>query len=134
MVSSITLLILCQLIGEAIARGFGWPVPGAVIGMVLLFLGLCIKGDVPSNLNNTAKGLLTNLSLMFVPAGVGVVNSLDVIRANWLPIAGTLILSAAITLVVTALVMQGLKRKPPAPPLQAPPVPDAAADEGEPAQ
>lgn len=112
MLSSITLLILCQLLGEIVARSLGLAVPGSVIGMVILFAGLCVKGDVPKELNATAKGLLSNLSLLFVPAGVGLMDSIEVIRANWMPIAGTLVLSTAITLGVTAGVMQAMRRSP----------------------
>ncbi len=115
MLSSITLLILCQLLGEIIARVLGLAVPGSVIGMVILFAGLCVKGDVPKDLNATAKGLLSNLSLLFVPAGVGLMDSLDIIETNWMPIAATLVLSTALTLGVTALVMQAMRRDPPAP-------------------
>lgn len=111
MLSSITLLILCQLVGEAIAHGLGLPIPGAVIGMVILFVGLCIKGDVPTDLDNTVKGILTNLSLLFVPAGVGLITNLEVIKANLLPISATLILSTTVTLVVTALTMRLLRSK-----------------------
>lgn len=111
MLSSITLLILCQLVGEAVAHGLGLPIPGSVIGMVILFLGLCVKGDVPTDLDNAAKGLLTNLSLLFVPAGVGLIANLEVIRANILPISATLILSTTATLVITALSMRLLRPK-----------------------
>ena len=113
MLSSITLLILCQLVGEVTARALGLPIPGAVIGMVILFVGLCLKGDVPEALDVTAKGLLTNLSLLFVPAGVGLITNLDVIADNLSPIAATLILSTTITLLTTAYAMRALRPKEP---------------------
>lgn len=49
MLAHLTLLLSCQLAGEVIARLFAIPVPGAVLGMMLLFLGLAIRGEVPAN-------------------------------------------------------------------------------------
>ena len=76
MIGSITALLLCQLVGELLARGLHLPVPGPVIGMILLFVALLMRHggeDAPAPLALTADTLLANLGLLFVPAGVGVV-------------------------------------------------------------
>jgi holin-like protein len=101
----ITLLLICQLIGEAIARGLDLPLPGPVVGMALLFAGLLLRGGVPEGLAKTSGGLLDHLSLLFVPAGVGVMLHFSLVAREWLPIAGALIGSAVLTVAVTALVM-----------------------------
>ena len=67
-----TILLACQLAGEVIARLLGLPVPGPVLGMVILFVALVIRGHVPDDVGVVTGGLLQNLSLLFVPAGVGV--------------------------------------------------------------
>jgi holin-like protein len=81
-----------------------------VIGMLLLFAGLVIRGHVPDGLQRTASGLLEHLSLLFVPAGVGVVTHLALVADQWVPILGALIVSAVATIAVTALIMVWLAR------------------------
>lgn len=113
MLSSITILLVCQLAGEVIARLLKLPVPGPVVGMLLLFVGLVIRRGIPENLEKTGTTLLSHLSLLFIPAGVGVTVHLKLIAAEWLPIGVTIVVSTAVTIAVTGVVMQALaKRKP----------------------
>jgi holin-like protein len=107
---AITILLVYQLLGEVIALVFKLPIPGPVIGFAALFLTLVVRGAVSDSLRETANGLLGHLSLLFVPAGVGVMVHLGRLRDEWLPIVVALVLSTAITIAVTALVMQGLMR------------------------
>lgn len=110
MLSSITVLLLCQLAGEVLARLSGLPVPGPVVGMLLLFAGLVIRRGVPDSLDKTATALLSHLSLLFIPAGVGVMVHLKLIAGEWLPITVALVISTALTIAVTGMVMQSLAR------------------------
>jgi holin-like protein len=112
MLNALTLLVLCQFVGEIFARGVGLPIPGPVVGLVLLLGGLVLRagvgrGDGPSAaLSATANGLLGNLGLLFVPAGVGVVTQLGVLGRNFLPVAVSILVSTFIGLMVTGWVMQ----------------------------
>jgi len=108
MLGAITLLLVYQLIGEVIALAFKLPVPGPVIGMLLLFLTLLARGSVADGLRNTANGLLSHLSLLFVPAGTGVMVHFARVADEWVPIAAALIGSTVLTIAVTALVMRAL--------------------------
>lgn len=108
MIESLTLLLLCQLAGEVIARVSGVPLPGPVIGMAILFAGLMIRGGVPEPFQHTAKSILDHLSLLFVPAGVGVMIYLPLIADEWLPIATAIIAGTLITIAVTAWLMNAL--------------------------
>ena len=108
MLGALTLLLVCQALGEAIVRLAGMPVPGPVIGMLLLFGWLLWKGEVPDPVARTTSGLLEHLSLLFVPAGVGVVLYLDLVAAEWQAIAAALVVSTLATIVVTAFVMRRL--------------------------
>ncbi len=110
MLSSITILLVCQLVGEVLARLAKLPVPGPVVGMVLLFVVLVVKGGVPDKLETLAGGLLRHLSLLFVPAGVGVTIHLGLIAEEWLPIAASLVIGTAITIAVTGLAASWLIR------------------------
>ncbi|MFD2261689.1 CidA/LrgA family protein [Lacibacterium aquatile] len=106
MLPALTLLLICQLAGEALVRFRTLPLPGPVIGMLILFIGLVIRGGVPKDIEKVGGFLLQHLSLLFVPAGVGVMAHLALIREEWLPIAGSLIISTVVTIAVTALVMK----------------------------
>ncbi|NNG05300.1 MAG: CidA/LrgA family protein [Inquilinus sp.] len=115
MLAFLTLLLCCQLAGELIVALVGLPLPGPVVGMALLFAGLLVRGGVPEALQSLAGGLLQHLSLLFVPAGVGVMLHLSLISDEWLAISLSLVLSTAITVAVTAGVMVGLRRLSPSP-------------------
>lgn len=111
----ITLLLICQLLGEAVVLGTGLPVPGPVIGMAILFVGLIIRGSLPEGLQATATGLLRHLSLLFVPAGVGVMVHLRLLQAEWEAILAALLASTVLTIAVTGLAMKYLQRRTPSP-------------------
>ncbi len=110
MLHFLALLLICQLAGEAIQKASGLPLPGPVIGMVILFVGLLIHGKVPEDLGSVTKGLLDHLALLFVPAGVGVVVHLSLIRDEWLPITVGLIVSTVVTIAVTSLLLSWMLR------------------------
>jgi holin-like protein len=112
MIGYLTLLLSCQLAGEALVALLGVPVPGPVAGMALLFAGLCVVGRIPDELAKLTDGLLGNLSLMFVPAGVGVMLHAPLMQKDWLAISVALVVSTLLTIAVTALVMQKLSKRP----------------------
>lgn len=112
MLASLTWLLLYQLTGEILARVLSLPVPGPVIGMALLFATLVIRGHfgrpLPQPLQHTAHVLLQHLSLLFVPAGTGVMIYLQLIADEWLPITAALIVSTLGGMAVTALILKAL--------------------------
>ncbi len=110
MLRSLTTLILCQFVGELLARGLDLPLPGPVLGLLILLGLLAWRGGPDQAMRDTFGGLLRHLSLLFVPAGVGVVTQLDALRDDWLAIAGALLVSTSLALVVTGWVMQRLSR------------------------
>jgi holin-like protein len=119
MVQAFAILLVSQLIGETLARALHVPVPGPVIGLVLLALALIVGrrmglvtshslGETP--LGRASDGLLRHLSLLFVPAGVGVVQQGHTLLGNGSAIAAALIGSTVLTLIVSALVFIGVMR------------------------
>lgn len=105
MLGSLALLLIFQLVGEVLAKALSLPIPGPVLGMLLLFMALIIRGTLSSELKNTAQTLLSHLSLFFVPAGVGVILHISLLQTEWLSISLILIFSTLITMLITALSM-----------------------------
>lgn len=110
MIASLSLILLCQLAGEAFVRGLGLPIPGPVIGLMLLLLLLLARDRFAllaygplqgEGVESASHGLLANLSLLFVPAGVGVIQKLDLIVDHGIAFLGVLVISVLITLLVT---------------------------------
>ena len=110
MLGAITVLLLYQLAGEALVQFTGAPVPGPVVGMLLLFATLVVRRGAPAPLRETSQQLLSHLSLLFVPAGVGVMLHFGRLGEEWLALAAALVASTVLTIAVTALVMRLLQR------------------------
>lgn len=104
--NGITILLIYQLVGEITVRFLGLPVPGPVLGMVMLFVTLMLRGRVDESVDSAATGLLSHLSLLFVPAGVGMMVHFGRIADEWFPILITLLLSTVLTMAATAGIMQ----------------------------
>ncbi|MEF8714497.1 MAG: CidA/LrgA family protein [Accumulibacter sp.] len=111
MLAALTQLLLFQLAGEVIARGINLPLPGPVLGMVFLFFALMLRGGPGQELQSTGQNLLQHLSLLFVPAGTGIMVHLHRVSDEWLPLLLSLLISTVATLVVTALVMRLCQRR-----------------------
>lgn len=111
MISALSILLAFQLTGEVLARFFDLPVPGPVIGMLLLFLALALRGGPGDDLRTTSQNLLQHLSLLFVPAGTGIMVHLHRVADEWLALLLSLLLSTLLTLVVTALAMTACRTR-----------------------
>lgn len=102
------MLLACLLAGELLSTALGLPLPGAVLGMALLALGLGWwrrRGAYPS-VERAADGLLEHLPLLFVPAGVGVMQFWPTLRTSWLPVVVTLVVGTALAMTVTAFTLK----------------------------
>jgi holin-like protein len=111
MINTLSLLLIYQLIGELLARTLRLPIPGPVVGMALLFLTLLARGRVGDELRNGTSSLLQHLSLLFVPAGAGIMLHLHRVADEWLPITFALVISTFAGMAVTALVLKAMMGK-----------------------
>ncbi len=121
MLAALATLLSLQLAGEVVARWFALPVPGPVLGMAALLLALAWRPTWLNALRSTAQGLLQHLSLMFVPAGVGVMLHLQRLGEEAWAIGIAVVLSTWIGMATTALTVVWLMDKTPPGPGQAPP-------------
>ncbi|EFO29662.1 LrgA family protein [Roseibium sp. TrichSKD4] len=110
MLNYLTLIFSCQLAGELARVALDLPIPGPVLGMVLLFFFLVFKGGIPEQLSSVTGGLLNHLSLLFVPAGVGVMLHFKLLGSDWIAISIALVASTVLTIIVTAALMTYLTR------------------------
>ena len=106
MIRALTLLLTCQLAGEVLVRAAAVPLPGPVLGMLFLFMLLFFRRSSWPGLDVTADTLLRNLSLLFVPAAVGVVQHAATLSAYWVALSAALVVSTVLTLIVTASVFR----------------------------
>ncbi|MET3905750.1 holin-like protein [Bradyrhizobium sp. S3.3.6] len=112
MVPAFLVLLACELAGNVLHQTLGLPVPGPVIGMAILAAALAFRREgtgprspITDSLQYTAESLIRHMGLLFVPAGVGLIAEIGVLRSEWLPIAAGLIGSTLLSLAVTGLVM-----------------------------
>ena len=122
MIAAITVLLLCQLAGELLARALHLPVPGPVIGMVLLFCFLLLRGRLkrdggdeaqapPPALAKVSDALLSQLGLLFVPAGVGVIALLHTVADNGWTLLLAIGLGTPLTMALTGRLAQAVLRR-----------------------
>lgn len=110
MIEGLIKLLAFQVAGEAVVYWLSMPIPGAVVGMALLFFYLVLRGREDANLDTFTSAFLRHLSLLFIPAAVGIVAHLDRIAEEWLAISVALLVSTAASIVATAAVVKWLQR------------------------
>ena len=108
---ALALLLAFQLIGEGITFALALPVPGPVLGMTLLLIAVALRRDLPGRLKPTTGTLLSHLSLLFVPAGVGVMVHGARLATEGLAIVGAILASTVLALAATALTVHALLRE-----------------------
>ncbi|WP_292932548.1 CidA/LrgA family protein [Noviherbaspirillum sp.] len=110
MIESLIKLLLFQAIGEMLVLVLAIPIPGPVIGMLFLFLYLVARGREDNNLAAFSGKFLRHLTLLFIPAAVGIMLHLERVSQEWLPILVALTVSTLVSIVVTAFVVQLFKQ------------------------
>ncbi len=111
LLTGLTVLLLCQSAGEAAVQLLGLPLPGPVVGLMLLAALLRWPAVRPS-VDAAASALLAHLSLLFVPVGVGVVTHVALLAQYGVRMLVAIVVSTWIGLAVTALVLRALWPQP----------------------
>ena len=115
MVPALAALVVLELVGELIVRVFALPVPGPVVGLVLLYVAFTVHGSVPDGLRATGNVLLQHLMLFLVPATTGLMMHFRRLGDEWLPIVLAAVGGTAVTMALTALTLRlflGRRRAP----------------------
>jgi putative effector of murein hydrolase LrgA (UPF0299 family) len=115
MLNALAVLLVFQLIGEVAVQWLKLPLPGPLIGMLLLFGVLTLRRGVPEWLRETANGILQHLMLLFIPAVTGVILYFEQLGDDWVAFVVAALAGTAISIVVTALTLRVLlaRRKAP---------------------
>ncbi len=111
MLRAFVVIVCFQFAGEALSRLAGLPVPGPVVGLALLVLSALAWPALQREVEEVADTLLRHLSLLFVPAGVGVLQYLDLLRSEWLPLLAVVVFSTALTLAASALAFAAMAKR-----------------------
>ena len=99
------------LTGDLISKGFNLPIPGNILGMIILLILLCTKVIKISQIENISNFLLDHLAFFFIPAGVELMNSFGIIKDTWLKLIFVCIVTTSIVIVSTGLMVQFISRK-----------------------
>ncbi|MBU9738772.1 CidA/LrgA family protein [Diplocloster agilis] len=99
------LLLIC-FIGEAVALLLPVPLPASIISMVLLFLLLLTGWFRETQIREVSDFLLGNMAVLFIPAGVSIINYFDEIRSVWPALLAIILISTIVTFLVTAFTTQ----------------------------
>jgi holin-like protein len=110
MVRGFSVLLVFQLAGEVLTRVARLPVPGPVLGMILLLGALELRAVSAEPLRVVSSGLLSHLSILFVPAGVGIMQHTGRLSAEWPSLAVALVVSTAATIAATGWIAARLSR------------------------
>lgn len=100
MILHLTILLCFQLVGEVLSRAMQLPLPGPVLGMALFLATLLAVPRLAEEIRQTGQALLSHLSLLFVPAGVGVVGHLDKLGTDGLPLFLAILVSTVLSITV----------------------------------
>ena len=116
MLEALALLLALQTIGEILSYALHLPIPGPVIGMVMLLALLALRPTLVTRLKTTTTALLQHLSLLFVPAGVGVMVHWQRLASEGVAIIVAIVISTVLAIAVTAFTVRALLREDVPPP------------------
>lgn len=104
----LTIILLITFLGEILSKSLSLPLPGTVIGMLLLLTSLLFKIIKVSSIQAVSNYLLDNLAFFFLPAGVGIISSFHLLKGTTLKILTLILISTLVVMVVTGFTVQRL--------------------------
>jgi len=111
MIAGLAILFSFLAVGEGVSRLAGIPIPGSVLGMILLAAALKLGVVKPGSVQAAADALLDNLSLLFVPAGVGLMLYFDLLAESWLAVLAAWLPSTFLVLTAVGVLQQRFERR-----------------------
>ena len=99
------------LVGEFLSTSLHLPIPGNILGMIILFILLYTKVVKVENISNVTNFLLNHLSFFFIPAGVGLMTSIGIVKSTWWQILLICLVTTSIIIGVTGTIVQVISKK-----------------------
>ena len=99
------------LVGEFLSTSLHLPIPGNILGMIILFILLYTKVVKVENISNVTNFLLNHLSFFFIPAGVGLMTSIGIVKSTWWQILLICVVTTSIIIGVTGTIVQVISKK-----------------------
>lgn len=109
LLKEIALVLIIAMMGDILARVVDIPIPGSVLGMLLLLIALSAGMIKIQSLEQISTFLLSNLAFFFIPAGVGLMNVMGTVQTDLVKILAVVILSTILVLVTTGWTVQFLQ-------------------------
>ncbi len=107
----LALLLLFVFLGDFLNRGLGIPLPGNILGLILLLVAL-LSGLVKlEQVDGVGQFLLSHMTVLFIPAGVGLLAILGVIQDTWLVLVLIALVTTILVLALTGLIVQKLRKR-----------------------
>jgi len=103
------IILLFSFIGEALSTLLSLPVPGSIIGMIFLFLALQFRLIHTRDVREVGGWLLGNMTILFLPAGVGIMAKFDAIKEVWWQLIVIILVTLAVNILVIGKVVQFIK-------------------------
>ena len=110
-IKQLLIILLFTMLGELLAYLIPLPIPAAIYGLILLFLALCAGLLKPEHIDETARFLISAMSLLFVAPTVNILSYWGVIAPNLVPIIVIVVVSTALVFAVSGLVAKALPPK-----------------------
>ncbi|WP_459479647.1 CidA/LrgA family protein [Clostridium saccharoperbutylacetonicum] len=104
------IILMAYFLGVILQSVFNLPIPGTVIGLIILFFGLSFGIVKMEMIEDICDVLISHMSFLFVPAGVGLITSLDILKSNAISFSVIILISTVVVWVVTAYVVKMLRR------------------------
>ncbi|MGH1455654.1 MAG: CidA/LrgA family protein [Alphaproteobacteria bacterium] len=111
MIDGFIVLLACLFAGNIISDFFVLPVPGSIIGMLILFCGLLVRKGVSPSVDKVSMGLISVMGMLFVPAGVGISQYFDLLAREWPLVFFAGMSTTLLSLAVTAFLFQTISKR-----------------------
>lgn len=100
------IVLVIYFIGEFLSKGLHLPLPGNILGMIILLILLCTKVVKVEQVDNVSNFLLDHLAFLFIPAGVGILAAMNVLQGNILKLLLIVITSTIVIMISSGSIVQ----------------------------
>ena len=109
-VKQFLIILGISLIGELLNQLLPLPIPASIYGMVIMFLGLMTGIIKLESVKETGTFLIAIMPVMFIPAGVGLMESWGIMKPLLVPVCIITVVTVVTVMVATGRVSQWIMR------------------------